>query len=70
MESVLDSIASDAAGITNNPTFLEWAQEYGFDPDSRQAEHTHRMVERQAKQLNRFLGDDLYQELLWKTERR
>lgn len=68
LKSVLGSIASDVVGVTNNPTFLEWAQEYGFDPDSRQAEHMHRMIDLQAGQLEKFLGADLYSELLWKTE--
>jgi hypothetical protein len=68
-DDVLDSIASDAAGFENAQSFEDWAADYGFDTDSRKAERIFRAVEREAKRLRAFLGDALYDELLWRTER-
>src|SRR3990167_6696052 len=36
-EDVLDCLASDAAGVENNRDFDEWAGDYGYDTDSREA---------------------------------
>ena len=58
---VLESLLSDAAGIENlrdGDSFEEWAAEYGYDPDSREAEKIYRAVESQTKKLERLLGDD------------
>ena len=68
-DDVLDCLASDSAGHDNARDFENWAAEYGYDTDSRKAEKIYRVVERQAAKLNVFLGDDLYNELLWDTER-
>jgi len=67
--SVLDCLASDATGFENAQSFEDWAGEYGYDTDSRTAERTFKAVERQARKLRAFLGDDLYETLLWNTER-
>jgi hypothetical protein len=66
---VLDSLASDAAGYENSPDFGDWCGEYGYDEDSRKAERIFKDVERQSAKLKKFLGDDLYETLLWDTER-
>ena len=68
-ESVLDCLASDSAGVENAFSFEDWANEYGYDIDSRKAEKIFKVCERQAEKLKAFLGDDLYQQLLWKTEK-
>lgn len=68
-EEVLDNLASDATGFENNPTFVEWAQEYGYDPDSRRAEKIHKAVEEISRKLKNLLGDELYKKLIWETER-
>lgn len=69
LKDVLDSLASDAAGYDNSENFESWAVEYGFDSDSRKAEKIYRSVKRQAEQLERIIGTDAYEELLYKTER-
>jgi hypothetical protein len=56
--TVLDCIASDAAGFVNAGTFEEWTRDYGYDSDSRRAEKIYRAVERQTTSLRRVLGDD------------
>ncbi len=69
MAQVLDTIASDAAGYEDSGSFEEWAMNYGYNPDSRQAERTYRLVEQQSRELRRFLGKEAYESLLRDTER-
>lgn len=69
LADVLDCLASDASSYDNAGTFEEWASEYGYDSDSRKAEKTYKAIKRQAEQLKRTLGQDAYEELLYKTER-
>jgi len=66
---VLDSLAFDAAGYDNAADFEDWADEYGYDPDSRNAERIYKLCGRAARKLAQFLGNDAYDELLWFTER-
>ncbi len=67
-KEVLSCLASDAAGVANAQSFEDWCSEYGYDTDSRTAEKTYKTVEHQAARLKTFLGDDLYNQLLWHTE--
>ena len=67
--SVLDCLASDSAGVENARYFEEWAGEYGYSTDSRKAEKTYNQCRSQAAKLRRFLGEDMYQTILWKCER-
>lgn len=69
VDEILDNIAADAASFENARSFEDWAGEYGYDTDSRKAEKIYRTVGDQAKKLKQLLGDELYKELLWKTER-
>lgn len=64
LERVLDTMASDSAGFENTGDVGSWASEYGYE--SREARKKFRQVERQAKLLRRFLGDDAYETLLWR----
>jgi hypothetical protein len=66
---VLDCLASDAAGFENARSFEEWCDEYGYDTDSRKAHRTFKVIERQAQRLEKFIGADEYQALLFDTER-
>ena len=67
-DDVLDSLASDADGIENATSFENWASEYGYDTDSRKAERSYRVTQRQAQKLRAFMGHE-YNTLLWDTER-
>ena len=69
LADVLDCLASDASGVENAKSFEDWASEYGYDTDSRKAEKTYRIIEKQAQELKSFLGADAYDTLLWNTER-
>jgi hypothetical protein len=56
-------------GSRTPTTNTDWAGEYGYDTDSRKAEKTFRACQRQRAKLFAFLGPELYQTLLWDTER-
>lgn len=63
-EDVMESLLLDAAGFENARDFEDWAAEYGYDTDSRQAERVYRAVESQTKKLEKLLGDD-YQRMVF-----
>lgn len=67
-EDVLNAFASESLGVENARSFEEWAREYGYDEDSRKAERIFKVCEKQVDKLKNFLGDELYHELLYKTE--
>lgn len=54
---VLWSLSSDA-GVLNASGFDDWAAEYGYDTDSRQAEATYRACLEIALKLRSALGED------------
>lgn len=66
---VLDCLASDSAGYADADDFEAWAEDYGYDPDSRKAERTYRIVGRQAERLEAFLGTETYAVLLWEVDK-
>jgi hypothetical protein len=68
IEEVLDCLASDASGYENAQGFEDWCNEYGYSTDSKTAEKIWKAVEKGAKKLKNFLGDE-YKSLLWETER-
>ena len=68
-KEVLGCLAYDSASVENAQSFEDWAAELGYDEDSRKAERIFRGCERQAEKLKTFLGDELYETLLWETER-
>lgn len=68
-ETVLDCLAFDCSGTENARSFEEWADEYGYDHDSRKAEATYRACQETAAKLARFLGEEAFQTLLFNTER-
>ena len=68
-EGVLDCLANEVAGYENSKNFEEWASGYGYDLDSRKAEKIYKAIAKQSKKLKKFLGDVLYNELLWEIER-
>lgn len=66
---VVDILLSEAGGIENAADFEEWAEEYGYDTDSRRAEKIYTAVREETLALHRFLGDTLYDLWLWQTDR-
>lgn len=54
---VLRCIASDASSADDARSFGEWAADYGYSEESRDALRTYRACESLAKQLRALLGD-------------
>lgn len=68
VEDVLNCCAADSAGYENVDCFEDWAAEYGYDTDSRKAENIYKTVATESAKLKNFLGQELYDELLWNVE--
>lgn len=64
---VISCLASDASSLEGND-FESWCSDLGYDTDSRKAEKTYKVCERQAAKLRNLLGDVLYDELLYNVE--
>ena len=69
LEECLDCLASDAVSVRNARGFIDWCGEYGFDTDSRKAEKTYRICKRQTDKLERLLGPEIFEVLLYSCER-
>jgi len=67
-EDVLSCIASDSASVESADNFERWAWELGYDLDSRKAEKTYNVCVKQAEKTKKFLGEELYKDLLWNVE--
>lgn len=57
LRDVLYCLVMDA-GVIDYATFEEWASEYGYDTDSREAEKTYRACLETALQLRAILGNE------------
>jgi len=55
---VLCCLALDASTIDASESFESWADEFGMDTDSREAEKTYKHTRKQADRLRSFLGDE------------
>lgn len=67
-QDVLNCLSSDSSSIDNSVNFEDWANELGYDPDSRKAEKTFNICVEQARELKQWLGVDTYNELLYSVE--
>jgi hypothetical protein len=68
-DEVLDSLASDAEGVDASRVFNAWAEDFGYDTDSRRHERIYNACKETRQKLKRFLGDELYKTLVYETER-
>jgi hypothetical protein len=64
-EGVLECLVSDSGGYEGADNFQEWANEYGYDTDSREAEKIYSGCGDIARRLKRFLGEEVYECALW-----
>jgi len=69
VEDVLDCLASDSAGVENARDFADWCNDYAYNQYDKKAEKTYKVCVRLAEKLETLLGEGLYNELLWETER-
>ena len=66
LAEVLSCLVSEAHPIVDGATFEDWADELGFDTDSRRAERTYTVCLRQTAELRSWAGPDF--ESLMETE--
>ncbi len=59
---VMYCLVSDSS-VIDHPNFESWADDYGYDTDSREAEQTYRQCLDIALQLRSILGNDVLEEL-------
>ena len=64
ISDLLECLILDASGFDRSQSFEDWADEYGYDPDSRKAERIYKAVEVESLRLKEFFGDDLFEEAL------
>ena len=69
VDEVLDCLASDASSMDGVVAFEEWAENLGYDTDSRNAERTFNTTRDQTASLKRTLGDEAFRELVEDIER-
>ena len=71
---VLDCVASDVSSVVNEPDWLQWARDLGYESieDAEKARSTYQTIEAQRTSLLFFLGEDeaALNTLLWEIERR
>jgi hypothetical protein len=63
-QEVIECLAMDIKSFDTAQDFEDWADNYGFDSDSRKAEKIFKDTEKQATGLAAFLGSSAYYELL------
>lgn len=54
---LLECLISDASGWDQSRSFEEWAEDYGYDTDSRKAERIYKTIGTEAMRLKEFLGE-------------
>lgn len=62
IKDVLYSVLMDGEAI-DYPDFESWANEFGYDPDSREAEKTYKACVHEGLQLRAMLGDKVLSDL-------
>lgn len=68
--NVLDCLASDASDIDSTQDFAYWAVELGYEmKDLNKAVKSYAATLENSKNLESFLGDDLYRKLIDEVER-
>lgn len=61
-EDVLNCLSQDVRGLADS--FEEWADEYGYDSDSRSAEKMYRAINKQAQDIENWLPENAYKQFL------
>jgi hypothetical protein len=54
---ILGSLVSDSSGYDSAGSFEDWANEYGYDTDSRKAERLYNAIGRESRKVKQFLAD-------------
>jgi hypothetical protein len=65
---VLECLALDASMIDSSRGFEDWCRDLGFNEDSRKVWKMYKVTEKDRDKLYYFLGEGLYDELLWNVQ--
>jgi hypothetical protein len=65
--NVLNCLALDSSDVENNPEFEDWVNEFGYS-DLKAAKKIFQACVKQQQKLLSWLGEDLYNHLLWDVE--
>ncbi len=75
LSEVLESLAANASSVQFNAeygeadySFEEWADEFGYDQDSRKAKRTYKNICAQSRDLWYLLGEDDFKAAVYETE--
>ena len=55
-DEIFGMLVRTVLGVYCNPTFEEWASEYGYDSDSRRIEKAYWEIQTAAEEFIRFIG--------------
>ena len=71
LPQILDTLASDISSVRDSPDWLDWAEEFGYEgvESLRSARSAHQAITQQGEDLERLIGHDALETLLWDTER-
>ena len=61
---LLECLKWDCGSVQNTEDFEDWADQVGFDPDSRKAEKIYNECKKQMGILQRLLGESVFNELM------
>ena len=61
IETILECQRSEY--VDDDVDFEEWASDFGYNSDSRSAERTFKACQKGSRKLEKFLGDELLEEL-------
>lgn len=66
VEEVLECLKMDVEGL-EDCVFEEWAENYGYSSDSREAERIYNACKEEKTKLNKFLGRTAYRDLIYEV---
>lgn len=67
LTDVISTLCLDSSSVDGVDSFEEWAENIGYDTDSREAERIYKATVSQAKRFKKFIGQDYYS-ILWMDE--
>jgi hypothetical protein len=64
LADILTCLIQDAASIDQSPLFEDWADDFGYNPDSRKAYATFEVIQRQRAYLIKVVGHSIYNQMI------
>lgn len=64
LDEVMEALVTDARTVQDASTFEEWANDLGYDEDSRKAERIFKACRKVERDLRAFLGDEEFERVM------